>query len=87
MMESYVPKKHWPNAIATANYVTNRLPTSSHEHKTPLDTLSTHTFVPPTHSLPPRIFGCTVYVHLPKRNRNKLKPRAFKCVFVGYKIN
>ena len=31
-----------------------------------------------------KIFGCTAYVHIPKRSRSKLNPRAEKCVFVGY---
>lgn len=43
--------------------------------------------LPSSHSLPPRIFGCIVYVHCPKRVRAKLKPRASKCIFVGYGRN
>ena len=37
--------------------------------------------------LPPRVFGCVVYVHLKKGDRNKLQPRAVKCVFVGYGVH
>ena len=37
--------------------------------------------------LPPRVFGCVVYVHLKKGDRNKLQPRAIKCVFVGYGVH
>ena len=84
MIESFSPTKLWPEAIATTTYVTNCLQTKSLKYKTPLDTLSLHTNFISTHSLPPKIFGCIVYVHLSKQNCTKLEPRAVKCVFVGY---
>ncbi|CAO2841169.1 unnamed protein product [Amaranthus hypochondriacus] len=87
MIESSVPTSFWPEAIATANYVTNRLPTKSLSHKTPLETLTLYTDSLSLHNLPPKIFGCVVYVHLPKQSRTKLEPRAVKCVFVGYGTN
>uniref|UniRef100_A0A803LQS3 Reverse transcriptase Ty1/copia-type domain-containing protein n=1 Tax=Chenopodium quinoa TaxID=63459 RepID=A0A803LQS3_CHEQI len=74
-------------AIATSTYLTNRLPSKPLDYKTPLDTLSSHVTIPSVHSLPPRVFGCVVYVHLPKRARNKLEPRAVKCVFIGYGVH
>uniref|UniRef100_A0A803NB30 Reverse transcriptase Ty1/copia-type domain-containing protein n=1 Tax=Chenopodium quinoa TaxID=63459 RepID=A0A803NB30_CHEQI len=73
-------------AIATSTYLTNRLPSKPLDYQTPLDTLSSHVTIPLVHSLPPRVFGCVVYVHLPKRARNKLEPRAIKCVFIGYGV-
>uniref|UniRef100_A0A803MX05 Retroviral polymerase SH3-like domain-containing protein n=1 Tax=Chenopodium quinoa TaxID=63459 RepID=A0A803MX05_CHEQI len=73
-------------AIATSTYLTNRLPSKPLDYQTPLDTLSSHVTIPSVHSLPPRVFGCVVYVHLPKRARNKLEPRAIKCVFIGYGV-
>jgi len=30
------------------------------------------------------VFGCVVFVHIPKNQRSKLDARAIKCVFVGY---
>lgn len=87
MIESRVPSHYWPEAIATANYLSNHLPTKSLNYATPFDTLQTHTHVPLTHSLPPCVFGCVVYVHLSKRSRHKLEPRAIKCVFVGYGVH
>uniref|UniRef100_A0A803LV14 Integrase catalytic domain-containing protein n=1 Tax=Chenopodium quinoa TaxID=63459 RepID=A0A803LV14_CHEQI len=87
MIESGVPVFLWPEAIATSTYLTNRLPTKTLDYETPLDTLSSHTTIPSSHSLPPRVFGCVVYVHLPKIYRNKLEPRAIKCVFIGYGVH
>ncbi|XP_057529771.1 uncharacterized protein LOC130808310 [Amaranthus tricolor] len=87
MLDSHVPTHLWPKAIATANYLTNRLPTKSLQYHTPLVTLQTHISIPSSHTLPPRIFGCTVFVHCPARVRNKFEPRAVKCVFIGYGRN
>jgi hypothetical protein len=32
----------------------------------------------------PRIFGCPVYIHVPKEKRTKLEPSSRKGTFVGY---
>ena len=86
MFESHVQAHYWPEALATATYLTNHLPTKTLNFKTPLYTLKTHTHVASSASLPPRVFGCVVYVHLPRRVRYKLDPRAIKCVFLGYGV-
>lgn len=31
-----------------------------------------------------RAFGCLAYLHNPSQGRNKLAPRAEKCVMIGY---
>jgi hypothetical protein len=31
-----------------------------------------------------KIFGCLVFVHIPKEKRNKLDPSGKKAIFVGY---
>lgn len=87
LIESHSPAHLWPEAIATATYLTNHLPSKPLNYKTPLATLSSFVTLPSSHSLPPRIFGCVVFVHLPKQSRTKLEPRAIKCVFVGYGVN
>src|SRR5688572_17116711 len=87
LIESHKPAHFWPEAISTATYLTNRLPSKPLAYKTPLATLGSFVSLPSHHSLPSRIFGCVVFVHLPKQSRNKLEPRALKCVFVGYGIH
>ena len=87
MLESHVPTYLWSEAIAAANHLTNRLPTKALNYKTPLEALQVFQPMPSSHSLPPRIFGCIVYVHCSRRVCNKLEPRAVKCVFVGYGRN
>lgn len=46
MIESKVPKYFWPEAVATASYLINRLPTKILNLQTHIDTLSKHTSVP-----------------------------------------
>ena len=86
MFESHVPAHYWPEALATATYLTNRIPTKSLNFKTPLDTLQTYSPVVSSVSLPLRVFGCVVYVHLPRQVRHKLETRPIKCVFLGYRV-
>lgn len=51
-----------------------------------LNTSGVKLFSPPhiLNTLPARVFGCVIFVHLPKNQRSKLDARALKCVFVGY---
>ena len=37
--------------------------------------------------LPPRTFGCVVYIHLHYNQRTKLNPCARRCLFLGYATN
>ncbi|KAI3821226.1 hypothetical protein L1987_08787 [Smallanthus sonchifolius] len=87
IIESKVPKKIWPEALVTTTYLVNRLPTRALDLKTPLQTLSKFHKPPSTLTLEPRVFGCSVFVHLPKIERSKPDPCAEKCVFIGYGIN
>ncbi|KAK9078292.1 hypothetical protein SSX86_002349 [Deinandra increscens subsp. villosa] len=66
IIESQVPSNFWPEAVAIATYLINRLPTRILKLKTPLQTLSEFTKIPPPLTPQPRIFGCSVFVHIPK---------------------
>ena len=85
--DSNVPKFLWPEAVATAVYLINRLSTKILGMKTPLQILSSLTDIPTPLTLPLKIFGCSVYVHVPKHERSKFSACALKCIFLGYGIN
>ena len=38
----------------------------------------------PLHFLPPRVFGCTCFVHILTPRQDKLFVKATKCIFLGY---
>ena len=87
LFQNHVPKKFWGEALLTATYLINRLPSKILESKSPMEVLSS--FYPqldPTNKLQPRIFGCVSFVHVHSNERGKLDPRAVKCVFLGYSI-
>ncbi|GKC56599.1 retrovirus-related pol polyprotein from transposon TNT 1-94 [Tanacetum coccineum] len=83
IIESNVPKTFWPEALATATYLINRLPTKILKMKTPLETLTEYHTLSQVLTLEPKVFGCTVFAHIPKSYRDKLDPCAEKCVFCG----
>ena len=49
--------------------------------------LSTKHALPSVVHLPPKVFGCVCYVHVPSHLRNKFNARALKCVFLGYGVH
>ncbi|XP_071729311.1 uncharacterized protein [Rutidosis leptorrhynchoides] len=87
LIESNVPRSFWPEALATATYLINRLPTKILDFQTPLQALCKFHELPSNHTIKPRIFGCSVFIHIPKQERTKLDPCAEKCVVVGYGVN
>lgn len=82
LFDAHAPVSYWGETLLSATYLINRVP--SRIIKTPYQTLSTFITTPSTTNLPPRVFGCVVYVHLHKHQRSKLEPRAIRCMFVGY---
>nr|GEX59379.1 retrovirus-related Pol polyprotein from transposon TNT 1-94 [Tanacetum cinerariifolium] len=60
-----------------AAYMINRYPSTALEKKTHMDLWLGH----PANYEMLRIFGCVAYSHL---NQGKLKPRAIKCISLGY---
>lgn len=72
-------QRFWGEAILTANYIQNRLPTKSvgmspferwFNKKPSLDHF--------------KIFGCEAWVQIPKEKRKKMEVKSRKMVFVGY---
>ncbi|CAJ2662733.1 unnamed protein product [Trifolium pratense] len=84
LFSSKVPNYLWGEAVLTAAYLINRMPSKVLNFQTPIDTFKE--CFPSTrvsNDLTLKNFGCTAFVHEHK-NVGKLEPRAIKCVFVGY---
>jgi len=79
-----MPRFYWGEAVKSVVYIMNRVPSRVLEFQTPYQKLQTFFDTPHQPNLEPRIFGCTVFVHIPKVLRIKLDPCAQRCVFVGY---
>lgn len=80
MQQTNVPKHFWSQAIQTAAYIINRLPSSVLNFKSPFEVLKGRK-INIDHL---RIFGCICFVHVQPKDMDKLDPRAIKCVFLGY---
>ena len=74
-------------AITSAAYLINRVPSNSIDFQTPLQALTNVVVAPTVPNLPPRVFGCVALLHLHKHQHTKLTSRALQCVFVGYALH
>ena len=75
-----LPMYLWAEAARTTVYVHNRISHSTLGNKTPEDM-----FTGEKHEVSHlKIFGCPVYIHIPKEKRLKLDPSEKKGLFVGY---
>jgi hypothetical protein len=70
----------WAEATMIAVYVQNRLSHSTLGLKT-LEEMITRKKLEVSHL---KIFGCPVFIHIPKEKRNKLEPSGKKGIIVGY---
>ena len=84
MIEAHMPLSYWGHALTSAAYLVNQVPSSTIAFRTPSQALIEAIVAPVDPNLPPHVFGCVAFVHLHKRQRNKLTPRALRCVFLGY---
>ena len=79
-----LPDSYWGEAVATAAYIRNRVPTSAFKERvSPYE--KWYQRRPDLSHL--RVFGCVAYAHIPDCQRNKLDKKAKKCRFVGYSLN
>ncbi|GAQ93102.1 hypothetical protein KFL_012990020 [Klebsormidium nitens] len=74
--------EYWAEAMVTANYTRNRVPSSVHG-KTPYEMFYGER--PDLSHM--RVFGARAYIHVPKENRKKLEPVSERGVFLGYVPN
>ncbi|RVW51913.1 Retrovirus-related Pol polyprotein from transposon TNT 1-94 [Vitis vinifera] len=85
LFQGNVPKSYWGEAVLTATYMINRIPSRVLDNKSPVEILKS--FYPhfrTSNGITPRVFGCTAFVHVHSQHRDKLDPRVIKCVFLGY---
>ena len=80
----HVPKCFWAEAVLTSVFLSNRMPARILNFQTPLRMLSRFHSIPSALNILPKVFGCVCYVHVHHLHRDKLDPRAVKCVFLGY---
>ncbi|WZZ50850.1 hypothetical protein YC2023_050957 [Brassica napus] len=80
MFQANVPKRFWSDAVATACYLINRIPTKVLKGQAPFEVLNKHK--PSVDYL--RVFGCLCFVLVPGELRNKLEARSTKAMFIGY---
>lgn len=82
LSEGRMDRKYWGEAVMTANYLLNRLPSASIE-RTPFELW--HGSKPSYGHL--RVFGSHAFVHVPDQKRQKLDKKAVRLIFVGYEEN
>ncbi|KAM2438173.1 hypothetical protein ACFX1W_015194 [Malus domestica] len=85
LLAAHLLLHYWGEALTSATYLINRLPSQTLNFHTPFQALISQTSSPPTPNLPLRVIGCVAFVHLhPPQRKTKLDPRALRCVFLGY---
>ena len=83
MAQAGLSERYWAEAVATATYLRNRLPTRSLKDKTPYEKW----FDRKPDLSHVRVFGCVCYAYIPEVNkRGKLSSKAEKLRFIGYSL-
>ena len=78
--DSKIGNEFWGHAVLTAAHIHNRLPSRSHEDKSPVEHWTGR--VPEIGHL--RVFGSTTWVHVQSEKRQKLDSKSIECLLVGY---
>ncbi|KAK2974562.1 hypothetical protein RJ640_002471 [Escallonia rubra] len=81
LFQMKVPKPFWADAISTACFLINRMPSTVLNGDVPYSVLFP---TKPLFPVEPRIFGSTCFVRDVRPHLTKLDPKALKCVFLGY---
>ncbi|WZY94101.1 hypothetical protein YC2023_066430 [Brassica napus] len=80
MFHKGIPKRYWSDAVMTACYLINRIPTRILADQSPFEVLNKSR--PVLDHL--RTFGCVCYVLVPGEQRNKLEAKSTKAMMIGY---
>ena len=84
LIEEHMPLSYWGHALTSAAYLINSVPSNTIDFRTPSQALIEAIVALVGPNLPLHVFGCVAFVHLHKRQHNKLTPRALRCAFLGY---
>ncbi|KAJ9544458.1 hypothetical protein OSB04_024165 [Centaurea solstitialis] len=76
-----VRKPFWADAVATACFLINRMPSVVLDGQSPFSVLFP---TKPLFPIDPKIFGSTCFVRDTRPHITKLDPKSLKCVFLGY---
>ncbi|CAB4035006.1 Retrovirus-related Pol poly from transposon TNT 1-94 [Paramuricea clavata] len=79
--QARLPKMYWAEAISTAVYVRNRMPTTAIKGNT---TPYERWYERKPNVSHFRVFGCMAFAHVPDSKRQKLDKKAERLRFVGY---
>ena len=80
LLQAYVPSRFWVEALSTAVFLINRLPSMVIDLDSPFFRLfKIHPDYSALHT-----FGCVCFVHLPPFERHKLGAQSVQCAFMGY---
>ncbi|KAJ9539533.1 hypothetical protein OSB04_032266 [Centaurea solstitialis] len=81
LFQMTVLKPFWADAIATACFLINRMPSAVLHGEIPMSILvaDQRLFL-----IEPKIFGCSCFVRDTLPHLSKLDPKTLKCVFLGY---
>ena len=85
LIDAHMPRNLWGFSVMTSVTCINRIPSKTLDMKSPIEVLE---LLFPTvklkNGLKSRIFGCVGYTYSTDPKRDKLSPKAHRCVFVGY---
>ncbi|KAI0499192.1 hypothetical protein KFK09_020094 [Dendrobium nobile] len=77
---AYLPPKFWAEAVTTANYFINQLPSATLSNHTPYFLLHNRS----ASYIHLHTFGCLCFPWTKMHAPTKLSPRSTECVFLGY---
>lgn len=80
LITANLPTSYWAEAVATATYIINRLPTAKNKGKSPYEVWMG--YKPSIAHI--RIFGSPTYAYIPDQKRKKMDPCSEKLILVGY---
>ena len=77
---------YWSEEVKFVVYLTYRVPSRVIVFQNPQDKLYSFCSITLIPNLEPGVFGCTVYVHIPKVLQNKLDHCAIQCILLDFHI-